>query len=422
MESLKVNRAFPEVPPPIWDCTYSIGDGIDVEKLKLHFLKEGRLTIEDAVSLVDGAATLFRQESNLLSLEEPIAVVGDIHGQFYDLVKLLEVGGALSNTQYLFLGDYVDRGCFSCEVVLLLCAAKLSHPHRVFMLRGNHETRHLTTYFNFKDECIHKYDEKFYNHVMLMFDCLPIAAMVGSRFFCVHGGLSPDVSYVKDVELLHRFREPPPSGPMCDLLWSDPHWDVNCPESSSELPSQRYEPSVGTYDTTPSFTLNEQRGCSFIFNFAALKHFITTNKLLCVIRAHEAQPEGYCLYRAHPATTFPTMMSIFSAPNYCDTFGNKGAIAYISDGQIKIRQFYSSPHPYVLPNFMNAFQWSMPFVIEKTEEIAHFLGVGDCDNDAEISEQIESARSNLRRVDVQKQRGQLRKALLFLGAFSLCCQ
>ncbi len=362
---LDVQRARPHVPAPVWDFMPVNFDSIDISALKLHFLREGRLSIEDATEIVRRAKAVIAEEPNLLRIEEPIVVVGDIHGQFYDLVKLLELGGPIEETVYLFLGDYVDRGCFSCECCLLLFAIKILYPRTTFLLRGNHESRHLTHHFNFKEECLHKYDISVYHAIMLLFDNLPVAALVGEKFFCVHGGLSPDVTYVDDIQHLQRVREVPTSGALCDLLWSDPSWDVENPAPSVTGRNFQYQFGGGTYDTVPSFLENEQRGCSYIFNFASLKHFLTTNKLLCVIRAHEAQDEGFKLYRPHPQTNFPSMLSVFSAPNYCDTYDNKGAIAVIKSGTINIKQFFSSSHPYVLPQFINGFTWSLPFVEEK---------------------------------------------------------
>lgn len=129
----------------------------------------------------------------MLELQDPVTIVGDIHGQFYDFLQILELGGNPPETKYLFLGDFVDRGNWSVEVLLLLFALKINHPGRVFILRGNHECRQMTTYFNFRAECMNKYDLEVYDRFMDSFDTIPLACLVNSRFLAVHGGISPDM-------------------------------------------------------------------------------------------------------------------------------------------------------------------------------------------------------------------------------------
>jgi len=195
---------------------------IDLKALKSHLQKEGRLPKENALSLISRTSKIFRQEPNLIELGWPIVVCGDIHGQFYDLVKLMEAAGDAAKTQYLFLGDYVDRGCFSTECVFYLFAHKINYPGRFWMLRGNHECRQVTEHFNFKKECIYKYDVDLYYAFMDAFDCLPIAATIQNKFLAVHGGLSPDITDLDDIKHIDRFQEIPLEGPMCDIVWSDP--------------------------------------------------------------------------------------------------------------------------------------------------------------------------------------------------------
>lgn len=274
-------------------------------------------------------------------------------------MKLLSISGPPSpTTKYLFLGDYVDRGCFGTEVTLLLLSYKIRFPDAVFLIRGNHECRHLTKYFNFRQECLLKYNERVYDAIMNCFDCLPLGALLNGRFLCVHGGLSPDIKTIEEINLIERFREPPNSGPMCDLLWSDPMDE----------------------DSTSLYAPNELRGCSYVFSYTAVSNFLRTNNLLSIIRAHEAQDEGYRLYKKGATTSFPTVICIFSAPNYCDVYNNKGAIIRFKDNLMNIRQFNCSPHPYYLPNFMNAFNWSMPFVVEKLTDMLHVI-LGLCDDE-----------------------------------------
>merc|ERR1719249_270749 len=336
---------------------------IDLEVLGDHLNREGRLSNEDAFYLIKTATELYKAEPNLLRLRDPITVCGDIHGQFFDLLRLLEAGGDPAETQYLFLGDYVDRGCFATECVLLLCAHKITYPDSFFMLRGNHECRHLTSFFNFKDECKYKYDEDFYDAVMSMFDNLPISATINGKFLCCHGGLSPDISTLDDILQLDRFREVPREGPFCDLLWADP---------VDEEKADEYDDDE-EMEMTTWFSYNETRQCSYIFGIDAVRTFLRKNNLTAVIRAHEAQFDGYKMQMVNEQTQIPRVITIFSAPNYCDVYKNKGACLKFDNELLNIRQFVSSPHPYYLPNFMDVFTWSLPFVAEKVTDMLYSI-------------------------------------------------
>jgi serine/threonine-protein phosphatase 2B catalytic subunit len=381
-------RMMKDVPAPVWDPLEKsklwVGELPNLANMKEHFSKEGLLHVDDAIAICQKAAAVLKKEPNLLHVTDPITVVGDIHGQYYDLLKLFEIGGSPKDTQYLFLGDYVDRGCFSCEAALYLLAFKIHYPKTMHMLRGNHECRHLTAYFNFKHECKYKYDLRFYDALMACFDCLPLAAILNGRFICVHGGLSPDIQTVQDITNINRFREPPPSGAMTDLLWSDP-MDEEEEEASPDA----------------MYLHNDLRGCSYVFSFKAACQFLKNNNLLSVIRAHEAQDEGYRLYKKNASTGFPTVICIFSAPNYCDTYNNKAAIIRFQNNLMNIRQFNSQPHPYYLPNFMNAFSWSLPFVAEKVTDmlvtIWHLV-----DDDEEEAEQGGAGMSAERETQIRQ--------------------
>ncbi|RXW22813.1 hypothetical protein EST38_g3060 [Candolleomyces aberdarensis] len=323
----------------------------DIAFLKNHFYREGRLTEEQALWILEKGTELLRKEPNVLSVDAPITVCGDIHGQYYDLMKLFEVGGSPADTRYLFLGDYVDRGYFSIECVLYLWSLKIWYPDTLFLLRGNHECRHLTDYFTFKLECKHKYSERVYDACMESFCSLPLAAVMNKQFLCIHGGLSPELNTLDDLRSIDRFREPPTHGLMCDILWADPVEDF------------------GTEKTSESFLHNHVRGCSYFFTYQAACQFLERNNLLSIIRAHEAQDAGYRMYRKTKTTGFPSVMTIFSAPNYLDVYNNKAAVLKYESNVMNIRQFNSTPHPYWLPNFMDVFTWSLPFVGEKITDM-----------------------------------------------------
>ena len=335
----------------------------DWSVLKSHLQQEGRVSKSDCIDIVIKATRVMQEERNLLELMDPVTIVGDIHGQFYDLLRIFELGGSFESTKYLFLGDYVDRGSFSIEVVLLLYAIKLNYPHSIFLLRGNHECRQMTSFFNFRSECLHKYDVQMYDIIMDSFDAMPIACIVNNKFIGVHGGLSPDLITLSDIATLDRLVEPPRSGLFCDLLWSDPI------DNDSGLLPEKFKP-------------NEVRGCSYSYGSTAVNAFLKKNKLLSILRAHEVQIDGYKMHK-WGSTGFPVIITIFSAPNYCDVYNNKGAVVKFNNNVLNIQQYNYTVHPYILPSFMDIFDWSVPFVIEKVMEMLyHVIKPGE--NEAKI--------------------------------------
>lgn len=354
-------------PPPSNRLTIAevFGKGsVPNYELVADFLsKEGRLDNACAAKIIKMGKEILAKEKNVIHVDGTVTVCGDIHGQFYDLIKLFSVGGPVADpktktagTKYLFLGDYVDRGNTSIECVLYLWCLKICYPESVFLLRGNHECRHLTEHFTFRQECVVKYSEEVYNECMTAFDALPLVAIMNKKFFCVHGGISPHIKKLEEIYKINRFQEPDTDGPMCDLLWADPLENFGSEPSNQD----RFEP-------------NAARGCSFFYSYAAVLKFLNDNGFMCMLRAHEAQDHGYKMYKSNPKNGFPVLITLFSAPNYLDVYGNKAAILKYENtekGSMNIRQFNSSPHPYWLPNFMDVFTWSLPFVGEK---VTHML-------------------------------------------------
>ena len=183
-------------------------DTVRIPLVQAHLRREGRLSKASVMKIFELALATFREEPNVLMIEAPCCVFGDLHGQFYDLMNLLDLSGTPPNTQCLFLGDYVDRGMFGLETVLYLLSFKVNFPKMFWMLRGNHESRQITQNFNFQRECVVKYGEDVYDLCMQVFDALPLAAVVQAdfgNFFCVHGGIGPDVMQLRDIQSIDRF-------------------------------------------------------------------------------------------------------------------------------------------------------------------------------------------------------------------------
>jgi serine/threonine-protein phosphatase 2A catalytic subunit len=251
---------------------------------------------ESAVAkLCSKARSILIEEKNVQPVKCPVTVCGDIHGQFYDLMELFRIGGKPPDTNYLFMGDYVDRGYFSVETVTLLVALKVRYKDRVTLTRGNHESRQITQVYGFYDECLRKYGNanvwKFFTD---LFDYLPLSALVERQIFCLHGGLSPQIDTLEHIMALDRVQEVPHEGPMCDLLWSDP--DDRC-----------------GWGISP-------RGAGYTFGQDLSEQFNHTNGLTLISRAHQLVMEGYNWGHDKHVVT------IFSAPNYCYRCGNQAAI------------------------------------------------------------------------------------------------
>ncbi|CAB1324993.1 unnamed protein product [Coregonus sp. 'balchen'] len=227
-----------------------------------------QLSENQVKALCEKAKEILTKESNVQEVRCPVTVCGDVHGQFHDLVELFKIGGKSPDTNYLFMGDYVDRGYYSVR-----------YRERITILRGNHESRQITQVYGFYDECLRKYGN--------------------ANIFCLHGGLSPSIDTLEHIRALDRLQEVPHEGPMCDLLWSDPD-------------------DRGGWGISP-------RGAGYTFGQDISETFNHANGLTLVSRAHQLVMEGYnwCHDR--------NVVTIFSAPNYCYRCGNQAAIMELDD-------------------------------------------------------------------------------------------
>uniref|UniRef100_A0A8D0L141 Serine/threonine-protein phosphatase n=1 Tax=Sphenodon punctatus TaxID=8508 RepID=A0A8D0L141_SPHPU len=177
----------------------------------------------DLKRLCDYVCDLLLEESNVQPVSTPVTVCGDIHGQFYDLCELFRTGGQVPDTNYIFMGDFVDRGYYSLETFTYLLALKAKWPDRITLLRGNHESRQITQVYGFYDECQTKYgNANAWRYCTKVFDMLTVAALIDEQILCVHGGLSPDIKTLDQIRTIERNQEIPHKGAFCDLVWSDP--------------------------------------------------------------------------------------------------------------------------------------------------------------------------------------------------------
>jgi serine/threonine-protein phosphatase 2A catalytic subunit len=250
--------------------------------------------------LCDKAKEILMEESSVQFVRAPVIVCGDVHGQFHDLLELFRIGGNPPDTNYLFMGDYVDRGYYSIETVTLLLALKVRYKDRLTLTRGNHESRQITQVYGFYDECVRKYGSaNVWKYLTDVFDYLPLTSVVENQFFCLHGGLSPSIDTLDHIRQIDRVQEVPHEGPMCDLLWSDPD------EITGWAPSQR--------------------GAGFSFGQDRSEQFNHTNGLKMICRAHQLVMEGYS------ETHSKNVVTIFSAPNYCYRCGNQAGIMEVDE-------------------------------------------------------------------------------------------
>lgn len=273
--------------------------------------KQLELTERDLQFLVGRARAALQQDSMLLEVEGSVNIVGDLHGQFLDLMRIFDALGRPPTQRYLFMGDYVDRGSHSLETICMLLALKVMYPDKVFLLRGNHESAEISRVYGFYDECKRRFSVQLWRLFVHLFRFLPIAAVVGQRIFCVHGGLSPKLDLVQKIKLFHRPLQLMEGHLAEEILWSDPN------------------PQIKGWGASP-------RGVSFTYGMEALQKFLDENELDLVCRGHEVVEDGYeFMWRRK-------LLTIFSATNYCGQFDNSGAVLRV-DGKLVCSLFILKP-------------------------------------------------------------------------------
>eukprot|EP00397_Hematodinium_sp_SG-2012_P021223 GEMP01021909.1.p1 GENE.GEMP01021909.1~~GEMP01021909.1.p1 ORF type:complete len:381 (+),score=50.42 GEMP01021909.1:26-1168(+) len=324
----QINRmqTMPVAPLPPSPRPANINDAsVDADDIieSLYALKDVKkgtpmkCTFEQIETIIYRVRQIFMEQPMLLELDSPINICGDIHGQFLDLLRIFNIADRPPDTNYLFLGDYVDRGRQSLECCTLLFLYKIRYPENFFILRGNHECPGVNRVYGFYDECRRRFDDpkgnvlrgiKLWKSFSDVFNCLPVCALVADKILCMHGGLSPELHSLSSIRNIDRPCDIPDQGLMCDLLWSDP-MDMRHPS-----------PPV---DDGKGWGPNE-RGVSYTFTPQVVENMCRDLELDLIVRAHQVVEDGYEFFANR------RLVTVFSAPNYCGTFDNLAAILIVA--------------------------------------------------------------------------------------------
>ncbi|BET00003.1 serine threonine-protein phosphatase [Nesidiocoris tenuis] len=281
------------------------GDKLNIDSIISRLLEMRSARISRSLQLSESeikglclkAREVIMNQPVLLELEAPLKIVGNLHGQFLDLLRILEYGQF--ETNFLFLGDYVDFGKQSIETVCLLLAYKVKIHDHFFLLRGHHEAANVNRSFGFYDECKKRYNYKLWKAFNEVFNCLPVAAVVDEKIFCVHGGLSPELESLDQIKKIMRPTDVPDHGLLRDLLWSDPDKD------------------------TVEWGGND-RGVAYTFGVEIITKFLQMNDFELICRSHDVVDAGYEFFGKRQLVT------VFSAPNFMGEYDNAGAIMAVN--------------------------------------------------------------------------------------------
>ena len=276
----------------------------DFSKLGSDVLYMPRFPKSIISDLLKTALYLFINEDTILNIKGDFTLVGDLHGNIRDLMRILSQSGNPFLCPYLFLGDYVDRGDFSVEVIILLLAFKIAYPENVYLIRGNHEFAEINRNYGFYDQCMRLYDEDIYNKFNEVFNYLPLGAIVNENSFVVHGGIGPSFTAVSELQNIMRpiinFKNGRLAPIIQDLMWSDP------------------QENVGGY-------CKSTRGFGQIFGADALKHFLISSKLKHLIRAHQ------CVYNGVEKQFHGKIFTVFSSSSYSSIANKAGILKFNND-------------------------------------------------------------------------------------------
>ena len=346
-------------------------------------------------------------------------MVGPVRGQLYDLLYILtqlcSSGNSVSaepeptpekpfqnvftapinlddDLKLLFLGDMIDGGQQSSQVLVLLLALKIAYPEKVYLLRGRRECK---TEWNPKghsvllqDELQRRYSgvketspEELFTECCSVFHSLPIACVVNEEYFCCSGGIGPALVGSDELQTLPRQDDSMKQSTLCDVIWSDPMDDEDEDMQSTAL-----------------FLHNYEKGLGYNYSFNAAMQFLTEKKYKAIVRgvsfpdsremtqhvtrqSHNSSGRpwhyqysyydpGYRLYRRNPQTNFPCTVGLFSAPRFLSENENKGAVMFVSEGKMDIKQFTCKNRPFMLPKMKDGLEWSIPIVTARASAVA----------------------------------------------------
>jgi diadenosine tetraphosphatase ApaH/serine/threonine PP2A family protein phosphatase len=267
------------------------------------------LPLQVLFDLLSRTADLLRGRNALIEVTGPTVIIGDLHGSINDLLRVLQLFPSYPKSiSLLFLGDYVDRGLHSVPVMTLLLALLCKYPTQVFLLRGNHEFANVNRDYGFYDEIMSLYHcEDLWGGFQVVFSYLPLAAVVDSKLFCVHGGLSPglvSLAQIASIEL--PITDYIGNALVSDLLWSDPH------------------------NLVPSYAPNH-RGMGVLFGPSAVRTFLGATGLRAIVRAHQCVADGYLMFAQNCGIT------IFTSSSYCGVEKNRAAVIHLTaDGRLDL--------------------------------------------------------------------------------------
>ncbi|EAY05874.1 Ser/Thr protein phosphatase, putative [Trichomonas vaginalis G3] len=287
---------------------------LDIDKL-ISWVSEGNPPEEeDVTALIDLVTPIFDSEPNLLKIQPPLKICGDSHGQLYDSLKMFELSPAAPDTRYLFLGDYVDRGAFSIELLTLLLAYKLKYPNDFFLLRGNHETIAVNSEYGFQAEIEAKYGKHtLFDKCNELFKSMPVAALVDNRLLCLHGGICPQLQTIEQIDEFDRHVEPDYTSLLSNIIWSDPSESIHKWQRSD-------------------------RRSGYLFGEEQIAKFLADNHLQALVRSHE-MVDGFRIQFDGKVIT------VWNAPNYCYYCGNNGSFMLVGNSAEEDSFVVFSPMP-----------------------------------------------------------------------------